>query len=91
VAILRIIRSDEGREAYDAVAAIVDIEHTHPLGLIMHGAAEVDGKMQVAEVWDSKEYARRFDEEHLLPAVKAAGLQRGSETTIIELDHLVTP
>lgn len=91
VAILRLIRSNEGREAYDAVAAIVDIEHKHPLGLIMHGATEVNGKMQVAEIWDSKEYARRFDQEHLWPAFEAVGLQRDSEITIFELDHLVTP
>jgi hypothetical protein len=91
VAILRLIRSEQGREAYEAVAAIVDIAHTHPLGLIMHGAADVDGKMQIAEVWESKEYARRFDEEHLWPAVAAAGVRRTAQITIIELDHLVTP
>ncbi|MEA2313407.1 MAG: hypothetical protein QOI03_99 [Solirubrobacteraceae bacterium] len=57
----------------------------------MHGATEVDGKMQIAEVWDSKEYARRFDEEHLWPAVEAAGVHRAADITIFELDHLVTP
>jgi hypothetical protein len=91
MAILRLIRSEQGREAYDAVAAIVDIEHTHPLGLIMHGATEVNGRMQIAEVWDSKEYARRFDEQHLWPAVEAAGVHRKAEITIFELDHLITP
>jgi hypothetical protein len=91
MAILRIIRSHQGREAYDAVAAIVDIGHQHPLGLIMHGATEVDGKMQIAEVWDSKEYARHFDEEHLLPAAEAAGVLMAAEVTIFELEHLVTP
>jgi hypothetical protein len=91
VAILRLIQSEQGREAYDAVAAIVDIDHKHPLGLIMHGATEVDGRMQIAEVWDSKEYARRFDEEHLWPAVEAAGVSRTATITIFELQHLVTP
>jgi hypothetical protein len=91
MAILRLIRSEQGRAAYDAVAAIVDIEHKHPLGLIMHGATEIDGKMQIAEVWDSKEYARRFDEEHLWPAVEAAGVHRSAEITLFELDHLITP
>ena len=91
MAILRLIKSEQGREAYDAVAAIVDIEHTHPVGLIMHGATEVDGRMQIAEVWDSREYARRFDEEHLWPAVEAAGVNRTAEITILELLNLVTP
>jgi hypothetical protein len=91
LAILRLITSEQGREAYDAVAAIVDIEHKHPLGLIMHGATEVNGKMQIAEVWDSREHARRFDEEHLWPAVEAAGVRRTAEITIFELLRLVTP
>ena len=91
MAILRLIRSAQGREAYDSVNAIVDIEHRHPLGLIMHGAAEVNGKMQIAEVWESKRYARRFDEEYLVPAAEAAGVQPAAEITIIELQHLVTP
>jgi sulfur relay (sulfurtransferase) DsrF/TusC family protein len=91
MAILRLIKSEQGREAYDAVAAIVDIEHKHPLGLIMHGATEVNGKMQIAEVWESKEYARRFDEEHLWPAVEAAGVSRNANITIFELQNLVTP
>ena len=88
---LRLIRSDQGRQAYNAVEAIVDIAHRHPLGLIMHGAAEVNGKMQIAEVWESKGYARRFDEEHLIPAAEAAGVQAPAEVTLIELQHLVTP
>jgi hypothetical protein len=91
VAILRLIKSEQGREAYDAVAAIVDIEHTHPLGLIMRGATEIDGRMQIAEIWDSKEYARRFDEEHLWPAVEAAGVNRTADITILELLNLVAP
>jgi hypothetical protein len=91
MAILRLIRSEQDREAYDAVAAIVDIDHQHPLGLIMHGATEVNGKMQIAEVWESREYARRFDEEHLWPAVEAAGVGRTAEIAIFELQHLVTP
>jgi hypothetical protein len=51
VPILRISKRQAGRELYEAVAAKLDIDHNHPLGLIMHGAVEVDGVMQVAQVW----------------------------------------
>jgi hypothetical protein len=57
----------------------------------MHGAAEVNGKIQIAEVWESEEHARRFDEDHLRPALEAAGIQKADEQTIFELHHLITP
>jgi hypothetical protein len=56
----------------------------------MHGASEVDGEIQLAEVWESEDYARRFDED-LIPTLSALGTPLASEVTIIELHHLVTP
>ena len=58
--ILRIINRGLDRESYNAVVAHLNFEQDHPVGLIMHGATEVDGAMQVAQVWDSEKYARRF-------------------------------
>ena len=89
--ILRLVVAEATRRDYEAVVGILDLDRQHPLGLIMHGAAEVNGKIHVAEVWESEEYARRWDEEHLVPAVKAAGLEKKDEITIIELHHLITP
>ena len=91
VTILRLIVADASRRDYEAVVGILDLDREHPLGLIMHGAAEVDGKMHVAEVWESEQYAQRWDEEHLLPAIKTAGLEKRDERTVIELHHLITP
>src|SRR5205823_14322336 len=68
--ILRIINRGVDWETYHAINAEVDIEHWHPLGLIMHGASEVGGTVQIAQVWDSEEYAERFDEETLKPALR---------------------
>jgi hypothetical protein len=70
---------------------MLDIDRRHPLGLIMHGAGEVEGRMQVAQMWDSEEYARRFDEELLEPVLQAVGAPLDAEITIFELEHLVTP
>jgi hypothetical protein len=89
--ILRIIHRHIDRAMYDAVNANVNLEHEHPLGLIMHGASEVGGTMQIAQVWDSEEYMRRFDEERLKPALEAAGAPLDAEVTIFELHYLVTP
>jgi hypothetical protein len=89
--IVRIVNRHLDWATYDAINAGVDIEHQHPLGLIMHGAAEVGGTVQVAQVWDSEEYARRFDEERLKPALQAAGAPLDAEISIFEVHHLVTP
>ena len=89
--ILRIINRGVDWETYHAINAEVDIEHWHPLGLIMHGASEVGGTVQIAQVWDSEEYAQRFDEETLEPALRAVGAPLDAEITIFQLEHLVTP
>jgi len=89
--ILRIINRHYDREIYQALRDALDIDRKHPLGLIMHGASEVDGKMQVAQVWESEEHAARFDVEILIPALKAAGLSLEAEISVFELHHLVTP
>jgi hypothetical protein len=89
--ILRITKRRLDREAYDAVSASVDIEHQHPAGLIMHGAVEERGGMQIAQIWASEDYARRFDEQRLMPALRAAGVPLDAESTVFELHHLVTP
>jgi hypothetical protein len=90
--ILRIINRGLDRDVYSAVVAHVNIDQDHPLGLIMHGATEVDGIVQVAQVWDAEEYARRFDDERLGPALEAVGARVDpADITTFELHHLVTP
>ena len=58
-------------DVYDAVSVKLDLEREHPLGLISHSAGELDGGIQIVEVWESEEYARRFDRERLVPAIEA--------------------
>lgn len=89
--ILRIINRGMDRETYQAARDMLDIDRKHPLGLIMHGASEVDGTMQVAQIWDSEEYARRFDEELLGPVIQALRLSREPHVAVFELEDLVTP
>jgi hypothetical protein len=91
MAVLRLVRYPLGREAYDAVASSMRLHTEHPLGLIMHGASEIDGEMQLAQIWDAAEYAERFERDVLEPALVANGITERGETTIIELHDLVTP
>ncbi len=89
--ILRIIDRGMDRSTYDALRARLDIDHKHPLGLILHGATEVDGMMRVAQIWESEWYAKRFDEEVLAPAMKDVGVGSGADVEVYHLEHLVTP
>lgn len=90
--ILRIINRGLDREAYSAVVARLNLDQDHPLGLIMHGAAEVDGTVQVAQIWESAWYAQRFDEERLNAALHAVGARvEATDMTMFELHHLITP
>lgn len=51
--ILRIIKGPASREQYDAVIEAAKLDSRHPLGLIMHGASEAGGVINVAQVWES--------------------------------------
>ena len=89
--ILRIIDRRLDRGMYDTLRLELDIDHQHPLGLIMHGAAEVDGLIRVAQIWESDWYAKRFDDEILAPALEAVGAPLDAEIAVYQLEHLVTP
>ena len=69
----------------------MDIEHQHPRGLIMHAVSDEGSRTQIAQVWDSEDYARRYDEECIIPALRAAGVTLDAEVAVFELHHLVTP
>ena len=54
----------------------------------------MDGAWQIVEVWESEEYARRFDAERLEPAIEAVtGRRRSSEPPMVssQLHLLITP
>jgi hypothetical protein len=79
------------RGTYDELRLELDIDNQHPLGLIMHGATEVDGLMRIAQIWESDWYAKRFDEEILAPALEAVGAPLDAQIAVYQLEHLVTP
>jgi hypothetical protein len=91
VTILRIVSRGVDRKTYDTMRTMLDIDRKHPLGLIMHGVIEQGGRVQVAQIWESEEYAQRFDEELLAPILQAIGAPLDAEVTVYELEDLVTP
>jgi len=91
VTILRIINRGMDRETYETMRELLDIDHRHPLGLIMHGVSQIGGTMQVAQVWESEEYARAFDRDLLAPALETLGVSDDADIAVFELEHLITP
>jgi hypothetical protein len=89
--ILRIIERGLSAADYERLRDRLDIDRNHPLGMIMHGASEVDGLIHVAQVWEGASYARSFDEEVLRPALEALGLPLQADIKVFKLNHLVTP
>ncbi len=91
MAVLRLARYRVTRDAYGAVMASMRLHTQHPLGLMLHGVGEVDGEVQVAQVWDGAEYAERYVQEILTPALEATGVSPPEQVMMIELEDLVTP
>ncbi len=89
--ILRIISRGLKPEIYEALRVRTDIDRVHPLGLIMHGASETDRGIVVAQVWEDSQYAERFDEDVLRPALEELELPLVADVQVFELRHLVTP
>ena len=84
------------RDTYDAVNEKVRIGADHPLGLLMHAAGEAEGVFQVIEVWASEEYAARYEEDRLIPALQevvgdGAPTWNTATPLIFETHYLVTP
>jgi hypothetical protein len=95
VAFIRIMRSPSvSAEVYAAVVAKLDLESEHPLGLMSHAAGQAEGAWQIVEIWDSAEYARRFDRERLIPAIESVtGSPPPADVSTVsyELQQLITP
>jgi hypothetical protein len=61
------------REAYEAVDD--EVGTTAPPGCIVHTASEVDGKVRVVDVWESRQHIDEFFQSKLGPAVAKLGVE----------------
>jgi len=91
MAVLRLARWPVSQDIYDAVVAETRLHTAHPIGLIMHSASHIDGELQVMQVWDSADYAVRYEEDVLEPALRKSGVTDPGDVHLYELHDLVTP
>ena len=79
--------SAPSRDAYQAIHEQVG---GTAAGLIVHTASEVDGKVRIVEVWESRQHIDEFVQTKLVPALANLGLAMDppelSETFSIERD-----
>ena len=69
---LRLDFANLGLEDYDRVCEALNFPGDWPDGLLAHVAAEVDGRLRVMDVWESRERFDRFVEERLQAAMREA-------------------
>jgi hypothetical protein len=73
-----------GLQDYDAVCGLLNFPADWPDGLLAHGATEVDGRLRVVDVWESREKFDRFAAERLGPANAQGMGDRAQEPVILE-------
>lgn len=76
------------RELYEQVSAQLGGEP--PAGLLVHAAAEVDGAVQIVDIWESQEAMAAFAERIVPVIMAAAGGEAGTPPTPYEIFDLVT-
>ena len=75
MAILAIFTGNISKSQYEALRKDVVWEKNQPAGAIFHAAAFDDqGRIHVADVWESAESLNAFLEKRLIPAFKKLGI-----------------
>ena len=65
------------RQWMHAVREQIGVQDNPPDGLIVHTESEVDGRVRVGDVWESKDAHERFAEQRLGPAIQAVSARMG--------------
>ena len=69
---------------YDAVCEALNFPADWPEGLEAHGSREVDGKLRVYDVWESRAEFDEFVQSRLQAAMGQALGERAEEPDVIE-------
>lgn len=81
---LRLDFSNLGLDDYDATCRALNFPADWPDGLLAHGSTEVDGRLQVVDVWESRQHFDRFVQERLQAAMGEAVGDRAEQPEITE-------
>ena len=66
---LRLDFQNQTLEDYDRTLEPLNFPDDWPDGLLAHAATEVDGRLRVMDVWESREHFDRFVEQRLRAAI----------------------
>lgn len=69
---------------YDAVCEALNFPADWPDGLLAHGSVEVDGKLRVCDVWESRAQFDRFVADRLGAAIGQALGERAEQPQVTE-------
>jgi len=83
---LRLDFQNLGLEDYDATCRALNFPADWPDGLLAHGSAEVDGRLRVVDVWESRPHFDRFVEERLGSAIGEAVGDRAEQPQVTETE-----
>jgi hypothetical protein len=83
--------TDLSASEYRAVMDELGVEQRPEGGIYLHLTTPTDFGYRIVEIWDEKENFERFVEGRLVPANKAAGIDRATEITVTPLHNLFAP
>jgi hypothetical protein len=69
---------------YDAVCRALNFPADWPQGLLAHGSTSVEGRLQVVDVWESRQQFDHFAESRLQGAMGQAVGERAEAPAITE-------
>lgn len=83
---VRLEFSKLGIDDYDAVCRALNFPADWPDGLLTHGSTEVDGRLRVLDIWESRQQFDRFVESRLQGAMGQAMGDRAEAPQITEME-----
>src|SRR5437764_5898673 len=76
MAVLALFTGNLTKAQYDILRKEIDWEHKQPAGGVFHAASFDDqGRVHVADVWESPEALNAFAQQALMPAFQKHGIQ----------------
>jgi hypothetical protein len=79
------------RKSYEAVMDILDLDADPPRGLICHAACEVDGHVDVTDVWETQGDIDTFFETRLGKAMAEVGIEPSQPPVFREAFNTYAP
>jgi hypothetical protein len=83
---LRLDFSTFGLDDYDAICKALNFPADWPEGLVVHGSTQVDGKLRVLDIWESRQQFDRFVETRLKGAMGQAMGDKAAAPQVTEMD-----